>query len=124
VCRSSGLSSAIQGHETANPERIRVGGLSHFAVEALIMEFNDFLVLLKQYGPLIFVVGYFLWQNWLRELRMSKRITKLEDEQRNVLLPMVERCTDVISQNTSMMERLEKALDERLECPLRDRCKG
>jgi hypothetical protein len=59
------------------------------------------------------VVGFFLWQNWLRELRMSKRISKLEDEQRQVLLPMVERCTDVIAQNTAMMERLEKVLEDR-----------
>jgi hypothetical protein len=75
------------------------------------MNATDFLLLLKQYGPLAFIVGFFLWQNWLREVRMSKRIDKLEDEQRRVLLPMVERCTDVITQNTMMMERLEKVLD-------------
>jgi hypothetical protein len=86
------------------------------------MEFNDFLLLLKQYGPLVLVVAFFLWQDWLRELRMSKRITKLEDEHVNVLLPMVERSTDVIAQNTAMMERLEKALGERFECPLRHKC--
>ena len=87
------------------------------------MGVNDFLVLLKQYGPLVFVVGFFLWQNWLREVRMVARINKLEDEQRQVLLPMVERCTDVIAQNTSMMERLETALDNNhFECPLRAKC--
>ena len=56
-----------------------------------------------------------LWQGWVRETRMSKRIVKLEDEQRNVLMPLVERCADVIAQNTLMMERLEKALDERFD---------
>jgi len=86
------------------------------------MDMTDLWLLLKQYGPLVLVVGFFLWQNWLRELRMSNRINKLEDEQRKVLLPMVERCTDVISQNTAMMERLEKALDGRFECPLRHQC--
>ncbi len=86
------------------------------------MDFSNCLMLLKEYGPLALVVGFFLWQNWLRELRMSKRIDKLEDEQRCVLLPMVERCTDVIAQNTAMMERLEKALDGRSDCPLRCDC--
>jgi hypothetical protein len=43
----------------------------------------------------------------------------LEDEQRNVLLPMVERCTEVITQNTNVMVRLEKALDDRFTCPLK-----
>jgi hypothetical protein len=83
------------------------------------MDLSDFLLMLKQYGPLVLVVLFFLWQNWLRELRMDKRINKLEDEQRTVLLPLVERCTDVITQNTMMMERLEKSLDIRFECPLR-----
>jgi len=71
----------------------------------------DAISVLKQYGPLVLVVAFLLWQGWVREARMSKRITKLEDEQRNVLLPLVERCADVIAQNTLMMERLEKALD-------------
>ena len=55
--------------------------------------------------------AFLLWQGWVREVRMGKRIVKLEDEQRNVLMPLVERCADVIAQNTLMMERLEKALD-------------
>jgi hypothetical protein len=74
--------------------------------------FADVILLLKQYGPLILVGAFLLWQGWVRECRMSKRITKLEDEQRNVLMPLVERCADVIAQNTLMMERLEKALND------------
>jgi len=74
--------------------------------------FIDAISLLKQYGPLVLVVAFFLWQNWVRECRMTKRIEKLEDEQRNVLMPLVERCADVIAQNTMMMERLEKALEK------------
>ena len=86
------------------------------------MGINDLLLLLKQYGPLVLVVGFFLRQNWQRELRLCRRVDRLEAEQRNVLLPLVERCTDVISQNTGMMERLEKSLGERFECPLRKQC--
>ena len=84
--------------------------------------FADAVALLKQYGPLVLVVAFLLWQGWVREGRMGKRIVKLEDEQRSVLMPILERCADVIAQNTLMMERLEKALDERFVCPLRDTC--
>jgi len=84
--------------------------------------FADVVLLLKQYGPLVLVGAFLLWQSWVRECRMSKRITKLEDEQRQVLLPLVERCADVIAQNTLMMERLEKALDERFKCPWQPTC--
>jgi hypothetical protein len=84
--------------------------------------FMDMVVLLKQYGPLILVTAFFLWQGWVRECRMTKRIETLEDGQRKVLMPLVERCADVIAQNTLMMERLEKAMDGRFECPLRNKC--
>jgi hypothetical protein len=73
--------------------------------------FADVVLLLKQYGPLVLVTAFFLWQGWVRECRMCKRIDQLEDQQRSVLLPLVERCADVIAQNTLMMERLEKSLD-------------
>ncbi len=89
---------------------------------AQVDTFADAISVLKQYGPLVVVVAFLLWQGWVREVRMGKRITKLEDEQRNVLMPLVERCADVIAQNTMMMERLEKALDERFECPWRPTC--
>ena len=81
--------------------------------------FLDLIPIVKQYGPLILVVAYLLWQGWQRELRMSARIESLENDYRDVLFPMVERCTDVIAQNTSMMERLEKAMDSRFECPMK-----
>lgn len=77
--------------------------------------FVDMVTLLKQYGPLVLVVAFLLWQSWVREGHMSKRIAKLEDGQRNVLMPLVERCADVIAQNTMMMERLEKSLDARVK---------
>jgi len=85
--------------------------------------FTEIFPLLKQYGPLVLVVVFLLWQGWQRELRMDKRIDTLEGEQRNVLLPMVERCTEVITQNTNVMERLERSLDERFECPMKGTCK-
>jgi hypothetical protein len=78
--------------------------------------FTDVVTLLKQYGPLIVVTAFFLWQGWVRENRLCNRVDKLEDEQRNVLLPLVSRCSDVIAQNTLMMERLEKTLDQEGRC--------
>ena len=53
--------------------------------------FADAISVLKQYGPLVLVVAFLLWQSWVRECRMNKRIVKLEDEQRHVLMPLVER---------------------------------
>jgi S-adenosylmethionine:tRNA-ribosyltransferase-isomerase (queuine synthetase) len=71
------------------------------------------LTCLKYYGPIAAVLAFFIWQSWVRERQMNSRIGKLEDDQRKVLLPMVARCTKVIAKNTTIMRRLERALDER-----------
>jgi hypothetical protein len=70
----------------------------------------DFLELLKQFGPLVGAVLFFIWRDWKREERLSNRIEKLEDEQREIILPLVERSTQVIAENTTVMQRLERAL--------------
>jgi len=77
------------------------------------MDWNSTMLVLKQYGPLVSVVCFLLWQGWTRECRLSRRIAKLEDEQRKVLLPLVKKCARVITRNTSIMFRLERALDKR-----------
>lgn len=66
--------------------------------------------LIKQFGPLAGVVLFFIWRDWKREDRLTTRVEKLEDEQRNIILPLVEKSTDVIARNTEVMERLEGAL--------------
>jgi ribosome maturation protein Sdo1 len=68
------------------------------------------LDLLKQFGPLAGVVLWFIWRDGQREDRLTTRVEKLEDEQRSIILPLVEKSTDVIARNTEVMERLEGAL--------------
>ena len=80
------------------------------------VDFGEVITVLRQYGPLTIVVAFFLWQGWHRENRMSARITKLEDDQKGILLPLVEKCTKVIAKNTVIMRRLEQAMNERWTC--------
>lgn len=61
----------------------------------------------KHFAPFLFADAFFLWRDWKREARLTTRINQLEDEQRRVILD----CTAVITRNTAVMERLEKALD-------------
>lgn len=72
------------------------------------MELFEFL---KEFGPLAGAVLFFIWKDWRREDRLSTRIEKLEDEQREVILPLVERTTNVIVENTAVMRRLEDTLE-------------
>jgi cbb3-type cytochrome oxidase subunit 3 len=75
-------------------------------------EFADAITLIKQFGPFFLAVVFFLWRDWRREDRLSNRLDELENEQREVILPLVKDCSAVIAKNTSVMERLER----RLEC--------
>lgn len=80
------------------------------------MDWHSAIAILREYGPLVLMVCFLLWQGWMRECRLGTRINKLEDEQRKVLLPLVRKCTRVITRNTSIMRRLERAMDERWTC--------
>ena len=78
--------------------------------------------IVQQYGPLIAVITFFIWRDYCREDRLSTRVKELEDEQRQVILPLVTSCTEVITrstqvmeQNTKVMERLEKVIDRTLK---------
>lgn len=74
-------------------------------------ELGDALQLVRAYGPFFVAVIFFLWRDYKREDRLATRINELENEQRNVVLPLVRDCTAVISRNTTVMERLEKFLE-------------
>jgi hypothetical protein len=74
-------------------------------------EFGDAIEIVKMYGPFLLAVVFFLWRDWKREDRLGTRINQLEDEQREVILPLVKECTAVITRNTAVMERLEKFLE-------------
>lgn len=67
--------------------------------------------LLKQYGPFVALVGFYVWRDWKREGRRDDRIDALENEMREVILPLVKDTTKVIAQNTAVMERLERHLE-------------
>ena len=83
---------------------------------------SDLGWLLQNFGPLLTAVVFFIWRDYRREDRLSKRINELEDEQREVILPLVTSCTEVITkntdvmeQNTQVMQRLENVIDRTLQ---------
>ena len=78
---------------------------------------GDCLFILKNYGPIVLIAAYMLWQAWSREHRMGERITKLENDHRDIILPLVAKNAEVVSQNTLMLSRMEEALRYRADCP-------
>ncbi len=74
-------------------------------------ELADAMSLIRQFGPFFLAVVFFLWRDWKREDRLSNRLNQLEDEQREVILPLVKDCSVIIAKNTAVMERIQRHLD-------------
>jgi hypothetical protein len=82
-----------------------------FAVAEMLANWG---VVLKTFGPLLVAVIFFIWRDYKREDKLSKRIEQLETEQRDVILPLVRETTEVIVRNTEVMQQNVRVM-ERLE---------
>ena len=69
--------------------------------------------LLQEYGVMVTLVVFFVWQSWKREQRLSNRIDTIEGEYTQTLRDLVKRSSDVIAANTEIMEHLKKHLARR-----------
>jgi hypothetical protein len=72
---------------------------------------SDMGWLFQNYGPFVAAVVFFIWRDFRREDKLSTRIKELEDEQREVILPLVTSCTEVVTKNTQVMEANMKVMD-------------
>jgi len=74
----------------------------------------DAVEVVKQYGPfcglLVLAVVFFMWRDYKREQRLTKRIETLENETKTILIALVETTNVVLGRNIAVMERLEKHL--------------
>ena len=71
-----------------------------------------FLDVLKEFGIMVALVVFFTWQGWKRETRLNERISALEEDYTSTLKELVSSCTEVISENTAVMQRLESHLNK------------
>jgi predicted PurR-regulated permease PerM len=66
--------------------------------------------LVQEYGVMVALVLFFVWQSWKREQRLASRIDTIEGEYTATLKELVRRSNDVIAANTEIMEQLKKHL--------------
>ena len=66
---------------------------------------------IQNYGPFIAAVVFFIWRDYRREDRLTIQIKELENEQREIILPLVKSCTEVITKNTQVMEANMKVME-------------
>lgn len=63
-----------------------------------------YLDLLRDFGPLIGVILFFIWRDWQREENLSSRVEKLEKYQQEVLTDLSKQCIEVIAANTYQLK--------------------
>ena len=84
------------------------------------MGYSDFISILQTWGPIcgpaIGLLIFVLWKDHKREDHLQGRIEKLEEEQKDIILPMIEKYAELLARNTDVMGRLEVILSRCLRC--------
>lgn len=62
------------------------------------MAFDQYLELLKQYGPYLGILVFFLWRDHAREVRLEKRVDHLQVFVQKELLKALQRNNEILSQ--------------------------
>jgi hypothetical protein len=68
--------------------------------------------LLKDFGPLIGIVLFFIWRDWKREEGLVERVRKLEDFNTEVLTNIVRESTAVIATNTAQLKVMVEMMSD------------
>jgi hypothetical protein len=68
------------------------------------MSIGQFSEVLRDFGPLIGIVLFFIWRDWKREDRLVARVDMLEKYQQDTLVSLVKENLTVIAANTQQMK--------------------
>lgn len=68
------------------------------------MDSLRFAEILKDFGPLVGIVLFFIWRDWKREENLVERVQKLEDFNTEVLSNIVKEQAAVIATNTEVIK--------------------
>lgn len=61
---------------------------------------EPFVTMLKEYGPFVALVAFFVWRDSEREKSLNKTIANLDGYIRTTLSALLEKTTDALSRNT------------------------
>ena len=63
----------------------------------------DYITLLKDFGPIVGIILFFIWRDWKREEGLIERVKQLEDFNTDTLVQMVKDNSSVIAANTEQL---------------------
>lgn len=62
--------------------------------------------ILKNFGPLISILVFFIWRDWQREKRLTRRAERLDDYQKKILQNLVEKTTAALVQSSECLRAI------------------
>jgi len=68
--------------------------------------------LLRDFGPIIGVILFFIWRDWKREDALQDRVTRLEAYQQNTLVQLVKDTTAALAQNSEYLKWSGRILEK------------
>jgi len=74
------------------------------------MEF-PWMDLLKNFGPMVGLIVFFIWRDWQRETMLNTRIENLEKYQREVLESLVTKATTALTQTSDGLKWIGHVVD-------------
>lgn len=72
----------------------------------------DFLSLLKQFGPLVVFLGYFILRDKVREDRLAARLDTMQDRYAQTMETIVKENTKAANESVAATNRLCEALED------------
>ena len=70
--------------------------------------------LLRDFGPIIGVILFFIWRDWKREDVLQERVTRLETYQQDTLIKLVKDTTAALIQNSEFLKWSGRIIEK---CP-------
>lgn len=65
---------------------------------------HEYIALLKDFGPVLGVILFFVWRDWKREDRLVERIEALEKFQQEQLIGLIQKTNEVVTHNTEQLK--------------------
>jgi hypothetical protein len=75
----------------------------------------DYIELLKDYGPAVGTILFFIWRDWKREEGLVERVKQLEDFNTTTLTQMVKDNSAVIAANTEQLRLINLVSEVRAQ---------
>ncbi len=74
--------------------------------------------ILKDVGPFIGIIIFFVWRDWRREEKLYDRVERLEDYQKQILENLVEKSTAALTQSSECIKWIGRVLEHLVRvCP-------